>query len=89
MAYIPTAAEPEKLKSVYKANYGESSYDYQNNLYDWLEYRLLNDAHRKKFGNIVGNMCLACTLAELNVKIRKSLESGVPYNDGVPKGNLI
>ena len=89
MKYIPTAKEPDKLKAVYKEAYGDSAYDYQHDDFDALELRLLNDAYYEIFGDYVGTMCLSLSLAELNLEIRKSLESNTPYNDGVPYGALI
>ncbi len=89
MKHIPTAKEPEKLKAAYCKVYGDTDWEFQNNDYASLEFRLLNDAYHKKFGDYVGNMCLSCSLEELNDKIRRCLKDGVPYDDGVPEGALI
>lgn len=49
-----------------------------------MEFRLLSDAHKEKFGDSVGNMCLACSYEHLNSKIRECLRTGMPYDDGLP-----
>ena len=89
MKNIPTAREVEALRATYRDVYGDTSYQYQMNMLDWLEFRLLNDAYEEKFGDYVGNMCFARTMEELNTDIRRCLESGIPYDYGVPEGAII
>ena len=89
MKNIPTAREAEALRAMYREAYGNTSYEYQKDMLDWLEFRLLNDAYEEKFGDYVGNMCNTRPMEELNTYIRQCLESGVPYDDCVPEGAVI
>lgn len=89
MNNIPRASEAESLRAMYKEAYGESSYEYQEDMLDWLEFRLLNDAYEEKFGDCIGTMCNTWPMEELNEEIRQCLETGIPYKSGVPEGALI
>lgn len=44
---IPTVNEAEVLREMYKEAYGDTSYQYQKNMLDWLEFRLLNYAYEE------------------------------------------
>ena len=90
MKYIPTAQEPEKLRAVYKEQYGDTSDDFKHDRLDWLELRLLNDEYQKVFGTYVGTMCVSSRFfKELNSKIRDCIKSGVPYDNGLPDDVII
>ena len=89
MKNIPSMNEPEALRAAYKAAYGDTSDDYINDRLDWLELCLLNDEYKKTFGDCVGTMCFCGPISELNRKIRKSLETGTPYEPNIPKGAII
>lgn len=89
MKNIPTTNEAEALRAMYKEVYGDTSYEYQKDMLYWLEFRLLNDAYTEKFGDCVGIMCNTRTMKELNADVRYCLESGVPYDDGIPEGAMI
>ena len=86
---IPTVNEAAVLREMYKEAYGDTSYQYQKNMLDWLEFRLLNDAYEEKFGDCVSTMCNTHPMKELNADIRQCLESSLPYDDGVPEGAMI
>ncbi len=89
MKDIPSTKDAEKLRAMYKEAYGDSSYEYQNNMLDLLEFRLLNDAYNEKFGDYIGTMCNTRPVNELNEDIRRCLEKGVLYEDDIPEGAII
>ena len=88
MQYIPTTNEPEELKRLYREQYGDTAWEYQNNVYDLLEFRLLNDVYEQKFGDCIGTMGVY-DFAALNLEIRESLKTGIPYDSGVPDDAII
>ena len=89
MKNIPTTEEAEALRAMYVETYGDSSYEYQEDMLEWLEFRLLNDEYAEKFGDCIGTMCNTRPMMELNADIRKCLKDGIPYDEGVPEGALI
>ena len=50
---------------------------------------LLNKAHEEKFGEDVGNINYEGRLHELNLEIRKALETGTAYDRGLPDGAIL
>ena len=89
MKNIPSTNDAETLRAMYKEAYGDTSYVYQNDMLDWLEFCLLNDAYEEKFGDCVGNMCNTCPMEGLNAEIRQCLESGIPYDYDIPDDVMI
>ena len=89
MKDIPLVSEAEALRAKYREAYGDSSYEYQEDMLEHMEFRLLNDEYAKKFDDCVGTMCMTRDLSEVNEELRECLRSGKPYEDGVPEGALI
>ena len=89
MLNIPTMKEAEKLRAAYVAAYGTDNFAYAHDELGWMEYRLLNDAHYKMFGDYVGNMCSTQPFEKFNAEIRECLEKGIPYERDIPEGALI
>ena len=89
MKNIPTASEAEALRAMYRESYGDTSYEYQKDMLDWLEFRLLNDAYAERFGDRVGIMCNTRPMGELNADVRRCLENGIQYDDGIPEDAMI
>ena len=87
MKEIPTAKEPEQLKDAFFAKFSYS--EIPDNDYDLAEYMLLNKAHEEKFGEDVGNINYEGRLHELNLEIRKALETGTAYDRGLPDGAIL
>ena len=89
MKEIPSVKDAEALRAEYREAYGDSSYEYQEDMLEHMEFRLLNDEHEREFGDCVGTMCMTRDLSEVNAELRECLRSGKPYEDGIPEGALI
>ena len=87
MKEIPTLNEPEKLRQAYKERYGEAREEYQKDMLEWMEFELLNEEYKKRFGDCIGTMMVS-VCSEINQKIRKSLETGKPYEYEAPEGAI-
>ncbi len=84
MKEIPTANDPEELKRVYRERFGEDCEQYRKNMFQFMEFDLLNEKYEKQFGDCIGTMMVSVN-AELNEEIRECLRTGKPYDYGVPK----
>lgn len=88
MIEIPTADNPEELKRVYRERFGEDREQYRKNMFQWMEFDLLNEEYKKQFGDCIGTM-MTSVCAELNEEIRECLRMGKPYDyHGVPDDAL-
>lgn len=91
MRHIPTANEPEELKKVYKAEYGDTAYEYVHDHYEFLEYRLLNDAYQERFSGDGFPLFMFnhMSIRELNSVIRGCVDTDTPFKQpDYPKGVL-
>ena len=84
MVDIPTMKDADALRAAYKAVYGYDDLDL-----DYMEYRLLSNAHNEMFGDYVGNMCSTGSLEKLSAEIRACLENGIPYKRDIPADAII
>lgn len=83
MKKIPTADNPDELKRVYRERYGIDCEEYQKDMFQQMEFELLNEEYEKQFGDCIGTMMVSVN-AELNAEIRKCLRTNKPYDYGVP-----
>ena len=87
MIEIPTANEPERLRQAYRERYGGDREQYRKDMFQWMEFDLLNEEYEKRFGDCIGTMQVSVN-AELNEEIRECLRTGKPYDYGVPDDAL-
>lgn len=85
---IPTAETPEELRRIYRERYGTDREEYQKNILQWMEFELLNEEYNQRFGDYIGTMMVSVS-DELNAEIRECLQTGKPYDYGVPEGAII
>ncbi len=84
MKKIPTANEPDELRRVYRERYGLDREEYQKDMLQWMEFELLNEEYKQRFGDCIGTMMVSVN-EELNAEIRECLRTGKPYDYGVPE----